>query len=237
MSNNPTNQNEPTRPSQAVASFIAEAKSPTKLPGKPIESRIIFGLDATASREPTWDQASQIQHEMFAAVQSDQRLAVQLCFYRGFRELKASRFCHSATELQGLMGQVRCRGGHTQINRLLKHALKISRVDTLKAVLFVGDAIEESVDDLCDQAGLLGLKKIPLFIFHEGHDVGVERTFRAMTKLSGGAYAPFDLASPDQLKRLLAGAAAYATGGHAALGSLAYQQPGLKQLTSQLPKT
>ncbi|MBT3460812.1 MAG: hypothetical protein HOM69_03395 [Gammaproteobacteria bacterium] len=135
------------------------------------------------------------------------------------------------------MGQVRCRGGHTQINRLLKHALKISRVDTLKAVLFVGDAIEESVDDLCDQAGLLGLKKIPLFIFHEGHDVGVERTFRAMTKLSGGAYAPFDLASPDQLKRLLAGAAAYATGGHAALGSLAYQQPGLKQLTSQLPKT
>ncbi|MDG1115343.1 MAG: hypothetical protein P8N63_16365 [Pseudomonadales bacterium] len=119
----------------------------------------------------------------------------------------------------------------------MKHALKISRVDTLKAVLFVGDAIEESVDDLCDQAGLLGLKKIPLFIFHEGHDAAVERTFRAMTKLSGGAYAPFDLASPDQLKRLLAGAAAYATGGHAALGSLAYRQPGLKQLTSQLPKT
>ena len=110
MSNNPTNQNEPTRPSQAVASFIAQAKSPTKLPGKPIESRIIFGLDATASREPTWDQASQIQHEMFATVQSDQRLAVQLCFYRGFRELKASRFCHSATELQGSNGPSKMQG-------------------------------------------------------------------------------------------------------------------------------
>jgi len=237
MSKNPTSQNEPAQPSQAVATFIAQAKSPAKLPGTPIESRIIFGMDATASREPTWDQASQIQHEMFAAVQSNQRLAVQLCFYSGFRELKASRFCHSATELQNLMSKVRCKGGHTQIGRLLKHALKVSRTDTLKAILFVGDAIEESVDDLCNQAGLLGLKQIPLFIFHEGRDVAVERTFRAMTKLSGGAYAPFDLASPNQLKRLLAGAAAYATGGSAALGSLAHQQPGLKQLTQQLPKT
>ena len=237
MSKKPSTENGPSQPSQAVATFIARAKSPTNLPGNLIESRIIFGLDATASREATWDQASQIQHEMFAAVQTDQRLAVQLCFYRGFRELKASGFCHSATELQGLMSQVRCAGGHTQIGRLLKHTLKVAQKDTLKAVLFVGDAIEESVDDLCGQAGLLGLKKIPLFIFHEGGDAAVERTFRVMAKLSGGAYAPFDLASPDQLKRLLAGVAAYATGGRAALGTLAHQQPELKQLTAQLPKT
>ena len=83
----------------------------------------------------------------------------------------------------------------------------------------------------------LALKKYHCSFFMRGEDTAVERTFRAMTKLSGGAYAPFDLASPNQLKRLLAGAAAYATGGRAALGSLAYQQPGLKQLTQQLPKT
>jgi len=221
-------------PSTDIAAFVEKANAFSHLPGKPASHRLIFGLDATASREPTWDQASQIQHEMFQAVATNQRLGVQLCFYRGFRELKASRFFDNAADLQASMQKVRCQGGHTQIHRFLKHALRTHHQSPIKAVIFVGDAIEESVDDLCAEAGNFGLRAVPLFLFHEGGDPGVSRAFQTMARLSGGAYLPFNLASPDELKQLLAGVAAYATGGHRALKALGSDKPRINLLTKQL---
>ena len=225
------------KPSNSVAKFLEQAdRHPIAVASDEL-THIMFGMDATASREPTWDHASHIQHEMFNAVATHRSLAVQMCFYRGFRELKTSQFCQSADELSRLMSQVRCQGGHTQILRLLNHAAKTHRQTGLRAVIFVGDAIEEKVDDLCAKAGELGLKNLPLFLFQEGQDPGVTRTFKAMAKLSGGAFAPFDLNSSGQLKRLLAGVAAYATGGRSALNALAQKQTELKALLQQLPPT
>ena len=44
---------------------------------------------------------------------------------------------------------------------------KKQRVD---ALVFVGDAMEENVDRLCQLAGELGLNGVPIFLFHEGGD-------------------------------------------------------------------
>ena len=41
----------------AVEAFFARVN--------PVRSRLIFALDATASRQPTWDTAAQLQAEMF----------------------------------------------------------------------------------------------------------------------------------------------------------------------------
>src|SRR5262245_9729423 len=75
--------------------------------------RLIFALDATASREPTWDRAAMLQSEMFDAVAGIGRLDVQLVYFRGIDECRASRWLTSAAALHGLMQRVRCAAGET----------------------------------------------------------------------------------------------------------------------------
>ena len=142
---------------------------------------------------------------------------MQLCYYRGFGELSASRWLTDSAELARLMGKVRCEGGHTQIARLLRHAQTEHRKTPVKALVFIGDAVEENPDTLCNLAGQCGILQLPLFLFQEGRDGTVEHTFRSMAKLSAGAYARFDSASASTLSALLGAVASFATGGRAAL--------------------
>lgn len=201
--------------SQEVAAFLNKSKAIAQVVEK--QPRLLFGIDATASRQPTWDSACHHQQAMFLATAQITTLSVQLCYYRGFHQFKASRWLNDSQALAQLMGRVRCEGGHTQIARLLKHALGQHQQMQVRAVVFIGDAIEESVDTLCDLAGQCGLLKLPLFIFQEGRDARVEDTFRSMARLSGGAYARFNAASAKTLAELLGAVAAYAAGGQRAL--------------------
>ena len=200
-----------------ISNFLAKVAStpPTRTVGK--VSRLLFAMDATASREPTWDRACHLQSEMFSATTELGNLYVQLCHYRGFNDFTASDWCRSASELMNQMNRVRCRGGHTQIKKVLQHAMQEHSISRLKAIIFVGDAIEEDSDNLCHLAGQLGVMGLPLFMFHEGTHQGVGSVFKQMAKLSGGAYAPFNLQSASELKELLSAVAVYTTGGRAAL--------------------
>jgi hypothetical protein len=142
---------------------------------------------------------------------------VQLAYYRGFHQFFASPWLTDSAELARLMATVRCEGGHTQIARLLRHALEQHRGLALRALVFIGDAVEESPDTLCDLAGQCGLLQLPLFLFQEGRQPAVEQTFRSMARLSGGAWARFDSRSAGTLAALLGAVARFATGGRAAL--------------------
>src|SRR5215510_8332426 len=119
--------------------------------------RLIFALDATASRQPTWDRACHIQAEMFKETAALGGLDIQLAFYRGFGEFKASAWFDRADDLLGTMTSVTCLGGKTQIGKVLKHALAESKRRKINAVVFVGDSMEEEIDALCHKAGELGL--------------------------------------------------------------------------------
>ncbi len=197
--------------------------------------RLLFAMDATASREPTWDQACHLQGEMFTATDSLGGLSVQLCYYRGFNEFHVLDWCNDNAVLLRQMSAVRCLGGHTQISRILKHALAAHREQSIQAVVFVGDAVEESPDSLCDLAGRLGLQNIPLFMFQEGAQPRVRSTFQQMAQLSGGAWAPFDLNSAHQLKELLSAVAVFAAGGRSALEHLSKRSGDqIKRLTRQM---
>jgi hypothetical protein len=179
--------------------------------------RLVFALDATASREPTWDRACRIQGEMFEATAALGGLDVKLLYYRGFNECKASRWMTNAADLHRTMRAVSCLGGETQIERVLTHAIAENQKQRVNALVFVGDAMEENVDRLCQVAGELGLKGVPIFLFHEGNDPIAAKAFQQMAKLSRGAYLRFDLASADRLKDLLGAVAVYAAGGYRAL--------------------
>jgi len=197
--------------------------------------RLMFALDATASREPTWDRACRIQGEMFEATAALGGLDVKLVYYRGFNECKASRWMANAADLHRAMRAVSCIGGETQIERVLAHAIAENRKQKLGALVFVGDAMEENVDPLCQLAGELGLKGVPIFLFHEGGDPIAAKAFQQMAKLSRGAYLHFDLASADRLKDLLGAVAVYAAGGYRALTAYGEKKGGeVLRLTAQL---
>jgi hypothetical protein len=228
----------PEKPSDTdVADFLNKvaATASTKPAGQ--KGRLVFAMDATASREPTWDRACHIQAEMFSETAALGGLEVQLIYYRGFGECRASRWAADADVLLRLMTGVRCLGGQTQIRKILSHAIRETGKRKVDAVVFVGDAMEEDIDRLCHLAGELGLLGVPVFLFHEGGDPIVRRAFEQIARLSGGAYCPFDSASAQQLRDLLSAVAVYAAGGRKALLDFEGRRGGgMLQLTHQLDR-
>jgi hypothetical protein len=179
--------------------------------------RMVFALDATMSRQPTWDMACALQGEMFSAAASVGNLSVQLVYFRGQKESRASRWVNDAESLRCLMDKIDCRGGLTQIASVLSHAKRESEKQPLAALVYVGDSMEENVDELCSLAGELGLHGVKAFMFHDGRNTQAETAFREIARLTGGAYLPFDKNSGADLKALLAAVATYAAGGRKAL--------------------
>jgi hypothetical protein len=218
------------RQSAEVEAFLREVGAMPALRPESGRGRLIFALDATASREATWDHACRLQGEMFEAAAALGGLDVQLVFYRGFHECKASRWLGAATDLHRAMRRVSCVGGETQIARVFGHALREARVEKVNALVFVGDAMEEKLDELSRLAGELGLLGVPIFVFHEGGDETAGTAFRQIARLSGGAYCTFDAASAQQLRQLLGAVAAYAAGGRAALTAYGNRAGGAARL-------
>jgi hypothetical protein len=220
-----------------VAVFLQKVRSMPAVRAAGQAGRLIFALDATASREPMWDHACRIQGEMFLATQALGALEVQLVWYRGMMEFEASPWLASSRELVTRMTSVTCRAGETQIGAVLAHAAAETRRRKVNAVVFVGDAVEEDADSLARAAGALGLLATPVFCFHEGGDPQARRALEAIARLSGGAYCPFDAGSAATLRELLAAVAAFAVGGRPALEDFAKRRGGAtKLLTGQLRK-
>jgi len=197
--------------------------------------RLLFALDATASRQPTWDRACHIQAEMFRETAALGGLDIQLVFYRGFSECRASPWVSNSKDLLRRMTAVACRAGQTQIAKVLRHAAKETKKTKVGALVFVGDCCEEDVDRLGHLAGELGLLGVPCFMFHEGADPVARLAFTEIARLTGGAYCQFDANSAQQLRDLLSAVAVYAAGGRAALLDYGGRKGGVvKQLTHQV---
>jgi hypothetical protein len=181
--------------------------------------RIVLALDATMSRQPTWDLACSIQSEMFKSVAGIGNLSMQLVYFRGIGECKSSKWVADGGSLAAMMSKIDCRGGHTQILKVLKHAAKEHARDRINALVYIGDAMEESVDDLVQAAGELGLRGVPVFVFQEGRDPVAENAFREIARVTRGGWFRFDRSSASVLAKLLSAIAVYATGGLKALES------------------
>lgn len=200
-----------------VNAFLSKVASSPVIKRADERGRLVFAMDATASREPTWDHACHIQGEMFTQTDALGGLEVQLVYYRGLGQCAASPWLRRSTDLLSKMSEVSCLGGHTQIRKVLQHTLKETKQKKVNALVFVGDCMEENVDTLCELAGQLSLQGVPIFIFHEGNDPVAARAFRQLAHISNGAYCRFDSSSAQQLRDLLSAVAVYAAGGVPAL--------------------
>lgn len=206
----------------AGGDILNQTQKPTG--AQPRRGRLTFGMDATASRQPTWDIATQLQVQMFKSAAALGGLELQLVFYRG-NECQASKWVSDSKALEALMRSVTCISGATQIARIFRYVRdkqRTTRPRHTDALVFVGDAMEEDHVTLVDLATELGMLGIPIFMFQEGTDRDVSHTFEMVALASGGAFCSFDAASADRLKQLLGAVAAYASGGREAL--LAYEK-------------
>jgi hypothetical protein len=217
------------QPSPRVAALLAKLRHSNR-------GRLIFACDATASRQPTWDLACSIQTEMFAEVAKIGGLEVQLVWYRGYDECKSLAWTLDADELARAMRRTTCEAGYTKIGKVLAHVRNEHARAAVNAVIFIGDTVEETPQQLYDAAAGLG---VPLFMFQEGDELAwppdrfgmpthivsgpplqkVEIIFRELARLSGGAYGKFNAGAAAQLAELLRAVAAFAVGGLTALAN------------------
>jgi hypothetical protein len=216
-----------------IAAFVAKARamSPQAAGAR---GRLVFALDATMSRQPTWDMACALQADMFRETAALGSLDIRLVYYRGLNECRATGWISDSDQLAKLMSKIDCRGGNTQIGKVLAESRREAVASGVRAVVFVGDAMEEPIDQLCAKAGELGLLRVPVFMFQEGHDEVAEQAFREIARLTGGAWCRFDPGAAAQLRELLRAAAAYAAGGREALLRLSKTAGGAARLLGQM---
>jgi hypothetical protein len=215
----------PAQPSPRVAALLKKMQA--------TRGRLIFALDATASREPTWDMAAQLQASMFEEAARIGGLDVQLLYYRGSDEVRHTSWFTDVHELVGRMSAIKCMAGATKIARILRHIRSEHEREKISAAIFIGDAVEEPSWKLYGAAAGLG---VPIFMFQEGDALSVplddrgwpipdtatqkvETIFRELARLTNGAYARFDGGAAAKLGELLRAVAAFAVGGVTALAN------------------
>jgi hypothetical protein len=211
----------PAYASQRIADFLS--KYNTQM------GRLIFAIDATQSRQPAWDSACKLQGQMFAEAAKLGTLQVQLVYYRGLSECRASRWTADARALARTMSGIQCRAGETQIGKVLAHIRRESTAQKVNAAIFVGDALEEKQGELYDAAAGLG---VPLFMFQESNDPVVEQTFKEMAQRTSGAYCRFEAGAESRLAELLRAVAVFAVGGLTALAD--QRSDGARLLLTQM---
>src|SRR4030081_3672806 len=154
--------------SEDIAAFVAKARATSPhAPGA--KGRLVFALDATMSRQPTWDMACALQADMFREAGALGSLDIRLVYYRGLSECRATGWISDSAQLAKLMGKIDCRGGNTQIGKVLSEARREAVASGVRAVVFVGDAMEEAIDGLCAKAGAIRLIQGSGFLFPGGH--------------------------------------------------------------------
>jgi hypothetical protein len=231
--NQVTKPNGPVSSANDVSAFLEKVSTMAVATG-PGSGRLVFAMDATMSRQPTWDRALSIQSQMFNETKKAGTLNVQLVYFRGFDECRASRWVNDADALARLMTSVQCRGGNTQISRVISHVKNETAKSKVSAVVYVGDAFEENIDAVCQSAGEVGLLGVPFFMFQEADDPTATRAFKEIAALTKGAFFKLDSSSARILGELLGAVAAYATGGKAALALKAKSDNASQVLLNQL---
>ncbi len=197
--------------------------------------RLIFALDATASRAATWDMAAHIQADMFQTVAQLGGLDMQLVYYHGYQQFNHTAWITNAQPLLNIMNQAQCLAGMTQISKVLKHTLSETKQKKVQALVFIGDCIEENPEALYQFAGQLAIFNVPIFMFQEGDDLLATQVFQKIANITKGAYCHFDQGSAEQLKEILEAVASYVAGGKKALQQYSETRGALSQkITRQL---
>jgi len=180
-------------------------------------TKIGFLIDATGSREQTWELAQTIQAKMFQAVSGLKAVSLRLVYF-GNNRLTALGWDNNPNSVAKHMAAVRCRTGLTQIIEGLQSFIDERPDGKAAAIILIGDCFEESSSQAERAAILLKEKGIKVFSFVEGYDPTAQSVFRRISEITGGKFARFGSNMP--LSDLCEGVVLLASGGEKALGRL-----------------
>lgn len=207
----------------------ARSDLPATTPTRP---RLIFGFDATASREPAWDTARKVTDLLFRALPGE--LDVALAVHGGSLLHTFTDFTSNPATLRDRAAAIRCISGRTQLLPILSRALAAPGV---RVVTYIGDVFEESPGRGRKLADAMGARGIRLIVLHDVADWLARRdaeVFQDLARRTGGCVLPFDANAPDRLRELLAAVAVYAVGGTDMLEQKRADLPGAALLLSHL---
>jgi hypothetical protein len=207
----------------------AEPPAETGTPGRP---RLIFAVDATASREPAWVAARQVTDALVKALPGE--LDVALAVHGGGRVHTFTAFTNDAATLRDRAAGVSCEAGFTRLLPILATSLKQQSV---RVVIYIGDVFEENLAHGRDLADRLGSHGTKLIVLHDTADPAARRDaeiFWDLAKRTGGCVLPFDASAPGRLRDMLSAVAVYAVGGEKLLRERRHALPGAVALLDHL---
>jgi hypothetical protein len=213
------------------ASIHAEPPADTQTPKRP---RLIFAVDATASREPAWAAARQVTDALVKALPGE--LDVALAVHGGSRVHTFTDFTNNAAALRDQAAGVHCHAGLTRLLPILAASLKHPAV---RVVVYIGDVFEENLHRGRAVADSMGAQGTKLIVLHDTADPAARHhaeTFWDLAKRTGGCVLPFDASAPGRLRDLLSAVAVYAVGGEALLRERRRELPGAVALLEHLGK-
>jgi hypothetical protein len=217
---------------EKATALLAPRRPPVHAAPMPSRPRLVFGFDATASREPAWAVARPLTDALVRALPGE--LDVALAVHGGGRLHTFTEFTANPAALRDRAASVRCVSGQTRMLPILARALAAPGV---RVVTYIGDVFEEQPArgrKLADEMGRRGIK---LFVLHDVADWNARRDaelFLDLARRTGGCVLPFDAAAPARLQELLAAIAVYAVGGTALLEKQRATLPGAALLLKHL---
>jgi hypothetical protein len=194
--------------------------------------RLIFGFDATASREPAWAAARKVTDALVKALPGE--LDVALAVHGGSMLHTFTEFTSDPNRLRDRAAGISCISGMTRMLPILSRALSNPGV---RVVVYIGDVFEESPVRGRKLADAMGLKGIKLIVLHDTADWNARRdaeVFLDLARRTGGCVVPFDANAPARLRELLAAVAVYAVGGTEMLEEKREELPGAVLLLEHL---
>jgi hypothetical protein len=210
------------------------ARRADAVPPAPLRPRLIFGFDATASREPAWATARQVTDSLFTALPG--ALDIALAVHGGSLLHTFTEFTANPSTLRDRAAAITCLSGHTQFLPILSRALSNPGV---RVVLYIGDVFEESPLRGRRLADAMGARGIKLIVLHDTADWLARRDgelFQDLARRAGGCVLPFDPSAVQRLRDLLGAVAAYAVGGTDLLEQKRADLPAAALLLQHLPR-
>jgi len=191
--------------------------------------RMVFAIDATASREDAWSTAQDVTDALFAAVPG--ALDIALAVHGGGELHTFGGFSADAAAIRQAAAAVTCRAGGTRLIEIMERVRDEARV---KVLLYIGDAFEEFEEDAVAAAQDLARAGTRCIILQDGDDEHAGSVFGSIAEITGGALLPFDGTAPGRLRDLLRAVATLAAGGVTLLEARQQALPGARRLLENL---
>jgi hypothetical protein len=216
-----------------VAELAASSLGTSAAAASP-RARLVFGFDATASREPAWATARQVTDALVRALPG--ALDVALAVHGGSRLHTFTEFTANPNTLRDRAAGITCIAGHTRLLPILSRSLSSAGV---RVITYIGDVYEESPTRGRKLADELGRRGIKLIVLHDTVDWTARRDaeqFLDLARRTGGCVLPFDASAPERLRELLAAIAVFAVGGVELLRDKGHNMPGAVVLLKHLDR-